>query len=245
MDGGAAAHQGEDRILGDTGCKGEGRILGDTGCKGEGHTIGDTSREGEGYILSDAGCEGEDHSPKGNVGRGDHGTPEEEATTAPMARYYRGGTEEYSCARGRQALGSVGTTGPEQLGGFGRSVGALDRKAIVASPASQISEGFGDNGTRDAAESGASFSKGGTFAEGGIFSESSGIRGSVFTEGGGTEGGNTEVGGTSSAPATIISAAYSYGATTSTGGGPLPVRANELCGCPAQGNSVQPIGGEF
>ncbi|CAE7807795.1 unnamed protein product, partial [Symbiodinium microadriaticum] len=184
---------------------------------------------------------------KATSSAGDHGTPEEEATTAPVARYYRGGTEEYSCAGGRQTLGSVGATGSEQLGGFGRSVGALDRKAFVASPASHPSEGFGINGTRDAAESGASFSKKGTFAKGGIFSESSGAfsRGNVFTEGGGTEGGNIEVGGTSSAPATIISAAYPYGAITSTGGGSLPVGANELCGCPAQGNSVQPIGGEF
>ncbi|CAE7907446.1 unnamed protein product, partial [Symbiodinium necroappetens] len=143
----------------------------------------------------------------------------------------------------RATLGSVGTTGSEQftasseqLGRFGRTVGTLGRKTIVDSPASYPSEGFGVNGTGDATESG------GIFTENGIFSESSGIfsKGSVFTEGGGTEGG-----GTSSASTPIISAAYPYGATTSTGGGPLPVGANELCGCPAQGNSIQPMGGEL
>ncbi|CAE7939088.1 TY1B-LR3, partial [Symbiodinium necroappetens] len=82
---------------------GEGRILSDAGC------------EGEGYMISDTRCEGEGHSRKGDICGADLGKAEEALVAAPMARYYRGGTEKYSCARGRQALGALGTTSSPQV----------------------------------------------------------------------------------------------------------------------------------
>ena len=143
----------EKAASGGTGCKGEGRILSGTGC------------EGEGYILSGTGCEGEGHSRKGGICGADLGKAEEALAAAPMARYYRGGTERHSCASGRQALGALGATSSEQFATsseqFGRG-GAMGTLGPTASrlplPKARV------NDTEDALESGGIFPK-----SGGIF----------------------------------------------------------------------------